>query len=327
MEKNRNVSELAHHGIRGQRWGRRRFQNQDGSLTPAGRKRYGGGYLSDSSHKLNEEFYAGPKIKSSRFNNKSTTTDTDNNYIDGDYREVNTRYESLTPADKLRYLRKQGYDLPRTSPRLKSDTTDNDENTDNTVVNNSPKIKSATFNRPNDNDQSGTNNSPKIKSATFNRPNNDRSDTNNSNQTNASNGKKRLKDMTTEELRADNMHYAALNQYKKNHGIKSQGEIRKDISDQAGKAVSSVKDIGNSISKIRSLDKPGPDYSHLSNAELQERINRINLEQRYADLTRPRESSKAVKFKETMNVIGGVVAFTGSVIGVANAIKDLRSSS
>lgn len=31
---------LAHHGINGQRWGVRRFQNPDGSLTSAGRKRY-----------------------------------------------------------------------------------------------------------------------------------------------------------------------------------------------------------------------------------------------------------------------------------------------
>ncbi|MBO7452702.1 MAG: hypothetical protein J6U54_20425 [Clostridiales bacterium] len=30
---------LAHHGIKGQKWGVRRFQNPDGSLTPAGRKR------------------------------------------------------------------------------------------------------------------------------------------------------------------------------------------------------------------------------------------------------------------------------------------------
>ena len=33
--------ELAHHGIRGMKWGVRRFQNKDGSLTAAGKKRYG----------------------------------------------------------------------------------------------------------------------------------------------------------------------------------------------------------------------------------------------------------------------------------------------
>ena len=31
---------LAHHGIKGQKWGERRFQNPDGSLTPAGKARY-----------------------------------------------------------------------------------------------------------------------------------------------------------------------------------------------------------------------------------------------------------------------------------------------
>ena len=31
---------LAHHGIRGQRWGVRRYQNEDGTLTEAGKRRY-----------------------------------------------------------------------------------------------------------------------------------------------------------------------------------------------------------------------------------------------------------------------------------------------
>lgn len=33
-------SELYHHGIKGQRWGIRRYQNPDGSLTSAGKDRY-----------------------------------------------------------------------------------------------------------------------------------------------------------------------------------------------------------------------------------------------------------------------------------------------
>lgn len=53
--------ELYHHGIKGMRWGIRRFQNEDGSLTNAGRKRYadpneGGGQESKgrSSHQSNQ---------------------------------------------------------------------------------------------------------------------------------------------------------------------------------------------------------------------------------------------------------------------------------
>ena len=34
-------NDLQHHGIKGMKWGRRRFQNDDGTLTPLGRFRYG----------------------------------------------------------------------------------------------------------------------------------------------------------------------------------------------------------------------------------------------------------------------------------------------
>lgn len=35
-----NYMYIAHHGIKGQKWGVRRYQNPDGTLTDAGRKKY-----------------------------------------------------------------------------------------------------------------------------------------------------------------------------------------------------------------------------------------------------------------------------------------------
>lgn len=45
---NQNGDYLEHHGILGQRWGVRRYQNSDGSLTSEGKKRYGYKTMSDS---------------------------------------------------------------------------------------------------------------------------------------------------------------------------------------------------------------------------------------------------------------------------------------
>lgn len=59
---------IKHFGVRGQKWGIRRYQNKDGSLTPEGRDRYN--KSSDDSEKNNNS--SGDSKKNSRFANAFT---------------------------------------------------------------------------------------------------------------------------------------------------------------------------------------------------------------------------------------------------------------
>lgn len=61
--------ELYHHGVKGQKWGLRQWQNEDGSLTEAGRKHYGYG---DSRYDTKQNFKnAKSELQKARLNELS----------------------------------------------------------------------------------------------------------------------------------------------------------------------------------------------------------------------------------------------------------------
>lgn len=72
------MNEIYHHGIKGQKWGVRRYQFADGSLTPAGEKRY---YINQNSNKVSRlSSLASMKVKD--IANNARTQITGKQYVD-----------------------------------------------------------------------------------------------------------------------------------------------------------------------------------------------------------------------------------------------------
>ena len=87
-------NELYHYGVKGQKWGIRRYQNEDGSLTEEGKKRYNSVFVSGSSKTTdpNSEYYR-KELPNEVINKLDDYIKKNNNIIVGDAPGIDTQVQ------------------------------------------------------------------------------------------------------------------------------------------------------------------------------------------------------------------------------------------
>lgn len=318
-------NELYHYGILGQKWGKRNYQYEDGSLTPEGRDHYG----------------VGPARGGSSANVK-----------------IRTKHQKRAAANEMgKFIKKQAEKRERDDDALKNRQRTNDEFLsvsrykqdvadrvwEKKVDREKPKEEAPQQDRKEDTFEQIMNGSYKSKA--------DSNDSKESSKSEGSEKAEQKKEGSNKDSKKGGKHYEAVKDSKDSSekkkdttykDVDENGEVIKDKNGKdinldayeklgksgsnASKSAASIVNHFENIAKINYRDgQKSVDLSHISDEEMRNTINRLNLERQYREaISSPMNASGYEKAKEVLSIAGDVLLFAGGVAGVIKTVKDIR---
>lgn len=108
-----------------------------------------------------------------------------------------------------------------------------------------------------------------------------------------------------------------------NRWVKEDMERSKKLADSSKQLTNDLKNANDRA--IKNAKRKQMDLSQMSDKELRDQINRAFLEKQYNDMFNPPQVSKGREYAgKILEGAGSALAITGSALGVALAIKELR---
>ena len=100
----------------------------------------------------------------------------------------------------------------------------------------------------------------------------------------------------------------------------------KSVLDKSSQLTGELGKINKSVSDIRRERYKGQDLSGMTDQQLRERVNRMNLERQYSDLSSSTKGRGQNYVGHVLEIAGSALAATSSALAIALTIRQLRTS-
>ena len=296
--------ELTHHGIKGMKWGDRRFQYKDGSLTDAGRKRYGVGDKDDltETKETKTNSYSVADRSTSLNRNKKRNKKSKNSFEKSRHDRSKLETEELIEEAARKKKQEQEEALKKIKEKAEQKQKEKADQKQKEKAKKQQKEESDKTQKDQEEaNKKQTNNKNSVKDSAKDETESTESYKNTKNSKNAKND-------NDERPLKESAKY---------------GKVA-DVAKEQGKILDEADKINKIIARKKNNKQTQEELDSMDDAQLRKRLERMRMEDEYSNRTSSR-MSKGHQFVSDLLTVGSTVTTVAvSALTIAKLIKEIQ---